>query len=165
MERWSYDLETPLGPMRAAFEAHGRLAQLAFGALDPRATMPLAPRAVRDGFRFLERQLLAYFSGTLRTFTVPLEPVGTEFQRRVWDELLGIPFGATLTYRDVAQRTGHPNGVRAVGAAIGANPIAILVPCHRVIGSNGSLTGYAGGLEIKEKLLRLEGVLPAGLYD
>ena len=154
-----------MGPMRAGFGVQGRLVQLAFGALDPRATAPVAPRAVRDACRFLDRQLQAYFTGTLRTFTVPLEPAGTEFQRRVWDELLGIPFGATLTYRDVAQRAGHPNSVRAVGAAIGANPIAILIPCHRVIGSNGSLTGYAGGLERKEKLLRLEGVLPVGLYD
>lgn len=159
MTLWYYEIETPLGPMKAAFDDRGKLRELNFGGLDPRATAPLAPKAQREAYRFLVKQLEAYFIMNLRTFTVPLDPQGTEFQRRVWDELLQIPYGTTISYLQLAQRIGDDNAVRAVGAAAGANPIAILVPCHRVIGSDGSLTGYAGGLDKKEALLTLEGSL------
>lgn len=159
MTLWYYEIETPIGPMKAAFDDRGKLRELSFGGLDPRATAPLAPKAQREAYRFLVKQLEAYFIMNLRTFTVPLDPQGTEFQRRVWEELLQIPYGRTLSYLQIAQRLGDDNAVRAVGAAVGANPIAILVPCHRVIGSDGSLTGYAGGLDKKEALLKLEGAL------
>lgn len=159
MPLWYYELETPLGSMKAALDERGRLRELGFGGLDPRATAPLAPKAQREAFRFLVRQLEAYFIMNLRTFTVPLDPQGTAFQKRVWDELQHIPYGQTLSYLGLARRLGDEHAVRAVGAAVGANPIAILVPCHRVIGSDGSLTGYAGGLERKESLLKLEGSL------
>ncbi len=104
-------------------------------------------------------ELLAYFAGELQDFSFPVAPHGTEFQQQVWQALRDIPYGQVATYRDIAQRIGRPQAVRAVGAANGANPVAVVVPCHRVIGSNGTLTGYAGGLDIKEKLLRLEGYL------
>ncbi len=160
MALWYYEVETPLGSMKAAFDERGRLRELGFGGLDPRATAPLAPKAQREAYRFLVKQLEAYFIMNLRTFTVPLDPQGTEFQQRVWDVLLHIPYGETLSYLEVARNLGDEHAVRAVGAAIGANPIAILIPCHRVIGSDGSLTGYAGGLDKKEALLKMEGAIP-----
>ena len=104
-----------------------------------------------------ERQLRAYFAGTLKRFTLPIDFVGTAFQKAVWTALLGIPFGETRTYAQIARQIGKPEAVRAVGAAIGRNPISIAIPCHRVIGSNGTLTGYAGGLQAKAYLLGIEG--------
>lgn len=102
------------------------------------------------------RELRAYFEGRLRDFNVPLAPEGTPFQQRVWRELLNIPYGETISYGELARRIGSPNGSRAVGLANGANPISIIIPCHRVIGTNGRLTGYGGGLKNKEWLLALE---------
>jgi methylated-DNA-[protein]-cysteine S-methyltransferase len=101
-------------------------------------------------------QLAAYFRGELTEFDLPLAPAGTPFQLRVWDELLGIPYGETISYGELARRVGNPSASRAVGAANGHNPISIVVPCHRVIGANGSLTGYGGGLDRKRTLLGLE---------
>jgi len=102
------------------------------------------------------RQLTEYFAGERTTFDLPLRPAGAPFQLRVWDALLRIPYGETASYGEIARELGHPTAARAVGAANGRNPLAIVVPCHRVIGSNGSLTGYAGGLECKRALLDLE---------
>ncbi len=103
------------------------------------------------------QQLNEYFAGARRTFTVKLDLVGTPFQVRVWDALRGIPFGQTRSYSDIADQIGSRKAVRAVGAANGRNPVPIIVPCHRVIGADGTLTGFAGGLEIKARLLALEG--------
>ncbi len=103
------------------------------------------------------RQLREYFSGERRDFELPLAPAGTAFQQQVWACLREIPYGTLRSYRDVAAAIGRPRAVRAVGAANGRNPLPIVVPCHRVIGSDGSLTGYAGGLARKQFLLRLEG--------
>ena len=103
------------------------------------------------------RQLVAYFAGRLRTFDLPLAPNGTDFQRRVWSALREIPFGTTISYAELARRVSNSAAVRAVGAANGRNPIPIIVPCHRVIGSDGSLTGFGGGLPRKQWLLRHEG--------
>ncbi len=110
-----------------------------------------------------ERQLRAYFAGTLRLFDLPLDPAGTEFQKRVWGELLRIGYGETRSYSQVAAAIGSPASVRAVGAANGANPIPIVIPCHRVIGAGGKLVGYGGGLELKKRLLALEGARTAAL--
>lgn len=107
--------------------------------------------------RALVRQLDRYFKGKLRTFNVPLDLRGTAFQRRVWELLCDIPWGETRSYGYVAQTLGSPKASRAVGGAVGRNPVSIVVPCHRVIGSNGSLTGYGGGLDRKTALLELEG--------
>lgn len=107
-------------------------------------------------FAETKRQLTEYFAGTRREFDVPLLPQGTEFQRKVWTELQNIPYGATLSYGALAQKVGSPNASRAVGLANGRNPISIIVPCHRVVGANGKLTGYGGGLPRKAALLALE---------
>jgi methylated-DNA-[protein]-cysteine S-methyltransferase len=103
-----------------------------------------------------EEQLHAYFAGTLTTFTVPLDFRGTDFQKSVWAALLTIPFGETRSYGEIAKQIGRPSASRAVGAANGRNPISIIAPCHRVIGSSGALTGFAGGLEAKALLLAIE---------
>ncbi len=119
----------------------------------------LGPRALEPGHPVLqeaERQLDAYFAGRSRQFSVPLAFTGTDFQRQVWRALAAIPFGETLSYGRIAEQVGRPRAVRAVGAAIGRNPLAILIPCHRVIGANGRLTGFAGGLEAKAWLLGRE---------
>ena len=103
-------------------------------------------------------QLTAYFAGQRRDFDLPLDLQGTPFQRAVWDALRRIPFGSSVTYAEHAQSIGNPRAVRAVGTAIGRNPISIIVPCHRVLGAQKALTGYAGGLERKQALLTLEGI-------
>lgn len=103
-------------------------------------------------------QLKEYFNGERREFSIPLAANGTEFQNKVWQALTTIPYGETWCYKDLAIAVGNPKSSQAVGGANGKNPISIIVPCHRVIGKNGSLTGYAGGLDIKDALLKLEGV-------
>ncbi|MCA9009400.1 MAG: methylated-DNA--[protein]-cysteine S-methyltransferase [Planctomycetaceae bacterium] len=108
-------------------------------------------------FREPVRQLKAYFSGKLRAFELPLAAEGTEFQRRVWNALCTVPYGVTTSYGEVAKSVGNPAASRAVGLANGRNPIAIIVPCHRIIGRSGKLVGYGGGLHHKQTLLRLEG--------
>ena len=111
-----------------------------------------------DLLRHAVHQLQEYFQGQRQSFTLPLAPPGTPFQQRVWQALQHIPFGTTLTYRDLAQRLGMPQAARAVGHANGRNPVAIVIPCHRLIGSDGQLRGYAGGLDRKRRLLQHEGV-------
>ncbi len=101
-------------------------------------------------------QLKAYFKGDLQRFDLELNPGGTPFQNKVWQQLLQIPYGETISYGELAKRIGNPNASRAVGMANGKNPISIIIPCHRVISKNGSLTGFGGGIEIKKKLLKLE---------
>ena len=116
-------------------------------------------------FREVAAQLEAYFAGDLKEFTVPLAPSGTPFQLAVWTQLTKIPYGSTVSYGDIARALGKRLVASpAVGLANGANPISVIVPCHRVIGSDGSLTGYGGGLERKELLLRLEGAAPVSLW-
>jgi methylated-DNA-[protein]-cysteine S-methyltransferase len=107
------------------------------------------------------RQLGEYFSGTRRRFDLPLAPRGTTFQQQVWQSLRDVPYGETISYATLAARIGKPSAVRAVGAANGRNPLPIVVPCHRVIGADGSLTGFGGGVPTKQFLLQLEGALPA----
>jgi methylated-DNA-[protein]-cysteine S-methyltransferase len=118
----------------------------------------VAEGALEDRRAFTEvlAQLDGYFAGERRSFELALAPLGTEFQRRVWQALAAIPYGETTTYAAIARAVGKPKAVRAVGAANGKNPISIVVPCHRVIGQNGTLTGYAGGLPSKQRLLELE---------
>jgi len=150
-------IETSLGTFRAHFSEAG-LERLLLpaeqtGRLGP---WPPADRADADPrLQFLAEELQAYAAGTLRRFKTPTAPRGTEFQLRVWSFLESIPYGSVTTYGEIARRLGAVP--RAVGAANGANPVPILVPCHRVIGSDGSLTGYGGGLALKRRLLDLEG--------
>ncbi|MCD0417630.1 methylated-DNA--[protein]-cysteine S-methyltransferase [Rubrivivax sp. JA1024] len=149
-------LDTPLGPVTLAASASG-LAGLWFdaqrhhpGALDLPVdpAHPLIARAAAE--------LAAYFRGDGAGFTVPLDAEGTPFQHAVWDQLRAIAAGTTTSYGEIARRIGRPSAVRAVGAAVGRNPLSIVVPCHRVVGGSGALTGYAGGLERKQALLGLE---------
>ena len=149
------NIESAVGPFLLAANETG-LCTLAFTT----GRHPVLPQPDwnRDEAPFVEviRQLRAYFGGELTKFDVPLALQGTPFQLRVWQALCAIPYGATISYGDLAKQIGQPNAVRAVGLANGANPVAIIVPCHRVIGSNGKLTGYGGGLPLKERLLALE---------
>jgi O-6-methylguanine DNA methyltransferase len=116
--------------------------------------------------RQLKKQLDRYFSGKLRRFEVPLDLRGSPFQRRVWEALTRIPYGETRSYRQIAESVGLPQAARAIGRAVGSNPISIVIPCHRVIGANGALIGYGGGLERKAALLRMEGLsLPGALQS
>ena len=107
------------------------------------------------------RQLREYLDGRRRCFELPLSPKGTPFQERVWGEIARIPYGETVTYAELARRAGAPGSARAAGAATGRNPLSIIVPCHRVIGSDGGITGYAGGVDRKARLLQLEGAMQA----
>lgn len=122
----------------------------------PLHEMPPASGRETPVFAEAKRQLLEYLTGARRVFDLPLAPEGTAFQREVWRALEAIPYGETRTYRDIAAAIGRPKAVRAVGQANHRNPISIFIPCHRVVGADGSLTGYGGGLELKETLLKLE---------
>jgi len=160
------ELDSPIGPIRLAATDEG-LTQVHFGALGWRGvTAPaLVPLASQRVLAQAAEELSAYFAHQLTAFSVPLAPRGTAFQRAVWAALRAIPCGETRAYRDIAQALGRPTATRAVGAANGQNPIGIIQPCHRVIGADGSLTGFAGGLDAKRWLLAHErpwSVAPGG---
>ena len=144
-------ITTPMGTM-TALEEDGALIRLDFGKNEPEG----AEYGETDLLKETLRQMGEYFSGTRREFTLPLAPRGTAFQMKVWNALSAIPYGQTRSYRDIALQAGSPSATRAVGGANHRNPIRIIIPCHRVIGGNGSLTGYGGGLDKKEALLALE---------
>jgi methylated-DNA-[protein]-cysteine S-methyltransferase len=148
-------IDSPVGPLLLAADDAG-LRQIIF--MNGRDRAQPDSSWVQDSAAFAEaaRQLRAYFAGELELFDLPLAPVGTPFQLQVWRRLCEIPYGETISYGELARRIGNPKASRAVGLANGSNPIPIIIPCHRVIGSNGKLTGYGGGLPIKEKLLALE---------
>lgn len=148
--------ESPLGRLRLAGE-HGFLTGVYFE--DHGSPVLQDPRESPEAFHHVTTQLTEYFAGTRRAFDLPLRPAGTDFQRRVWNALLEIPFGATESYGDLADRLGDRKASRAVGLANGKNPISIIIPCHRVLGADGSLTGYGGGVDRKLWLLRHEGAL------
>jgi methylated-DNA-[protein]-cysteine S-methyltransferase len=143
-----HSLETPIGTLWLESDGTG-LSAIAFDG-PPRA------RSDEPLLREAEAQLLAYFAGERSRFDLPLSPHGTDFQRRVWHAVGEVPYGATTTYSAVAAAVGRPSACRAVGAANGRNPLPIVVPCHRVVGATGSLTGYGGGLARKRALLDLE---------
>lgn len=146
--------DTPLGPMALAAEG-GVITRLYL----PNAPRPCLPARETPLLARGRAELLEYLAGMRRSFDLPLAPQGTPFQKKVWAALADIPWGQTRSYRDIALAAGCPRGFRAVGMANRRNPIPILLPCHRVIGAGGSLTGYAGGLALKRALLELEGVL------
>ena len=152
--RYSYT-ESPIGRLLLAGEDDG-LSLIGFpsgkGCVRPEPDWIESPAPFADA----ARQLDEYFDGDRHTFDLVLKPTGTPFQLAVLDALLTIPYGETASYRDIAEQIGHPNAVRAVGAANGRNPLPIVIPCHRVVGSDGSLTGFGGGIETKAALLRLE---------
>lgn len=154
-------IDTPLGPLLAAATARG-LAGLWFDGQAHHPGVLDAPEDAKQTFIVMAKEQLASYwrrSGAPH-FELPLDAQGTPFQQAVWQALLQIPSGGTTTYAEVARRAGSPRAVRAAGAAIGRNPLSIIVPCHRVLGRDGSLTGYAGGLARKQALLQLEGAWP-----
>ncbi len=152
---WSGVFNSPIGPLTVVVDDDGAVKALKFGAVG-RADWRDDPGAIAP----VREQVEAYFAGARRDFDLPLAPDGTAFQRAVWDGLSAIPFGRTRSYGELAHSVGRPGAFRAVGAANGANPIALIIPCHRVIGGDRSLTGYGGGVAIKAALLAHEGVLP-----
>ena len=146
-------LDTPLGTLQIEATERGLC-----GIWFPSRSIDQGPTSKTNRVISLAKQELnAYFAGDLTTFSVPLDWQGTRFQESVWQALLAIPYGKTVTYGDVARAIGRPRSSRPVGGAVGKNPLPIIVPCHRVIGSDGSLTGFTGGLDIKIRLLELEG--------
>ena len=162
-------LETVLGPVQVAFDREGALIYLGFADHEFRTALLAkvqmlapAPRVAAAVLDRLIQQLETYASGQRRFFDLPFRLHGSPFEQRVWAGLLRIPYGELRSYGQLASELGDPNLARAVGRANGANPISILVPCHRVIGASGALTGYAGGLPRKEQFLRLEGALRPG---
>jgi methylated-DNA-[protein]-cysteine S-methyltransferase len=153
--RWYFGaFTTPIGLLSVAVDAEGLVKRLHFGQLDETGLFPddRAIRPVRD-------QVEEYFAGDRKVFDLPLAPDGTAFQRAVWDGLLAIPYGKIASYGQLAERVGRAGAFRAVGAANGANPIAVIIPCHRVVGSDRSLTGFGGGIPVKAALLAHEGVI------
>ncbi len=153
-----YDIaETKFGPFIAAWDNEG-LRHLNYQ--DGKRVLPIAESWRRDknGCKPIFVQLAAYCAGEIKIFDLPLAPSGTPFMKSVWDLLITIPYGETTSYGEIAGRLGNPGASRAVGMANSKNPIQIIIPCHRVTGKNGKLTGYAGGLKLKEDLLRLEGL-------
>ncbi|MFO7751073.1 MAG: methylated-DNA--[protein]-cysteine S-methyltransferase [Desulfobacteraceae bacterium] len=148
-------INTPLGPLLAAKEK-SRLIQLRLPVKGKPAEPPLSWTCRPSRFEHETREISAYFSKKLTLFSIPLAPLGTDFQQSVWRAMLDIPFGATASYKEIAEAIHNPRACRAVGRAAGANPLPIVIPCHRVIGSNGALTGFGSGLAIKQHLLQLE---------
>jgi methylated-DNA-[protein]-cysteine S-methyltransferase len=157
-------LESPCGPLLCVVDEAGAVVRIEFGK--GRDSQKITERMREHGIEVVEdsartadlrRQFEEYFAGERREFDLTLAPEGTLFERSVWEELRRIPFGETRSYGEIARAIGRPNAFRAVGRANGANPIPIVVPCHRVIGSDGSLTGFGGGLEAKSRLLEIEG--------
>lgn len=143
-------MKSPVGPLYLVASAKGL-----YGIFWKKQPVPLIKRADSVILETI-RQLEEYFAGKRKVFSLPLSPCGTDFQQKVWQQLRLIPFAATNSYSEIARKIGHPKASRAVGAANGKNPLSIVVPCHRVIGADGSLTGFAGGMKIKSRLLELE---------
>ncbi len=143
-------IETPIGYLELTGDQHFLLS-VSF-AETPGAISDFQPDILKDSVL----QIVEYFAGKRKKFDLKIQPVGTDFQLKVWNEVNKVPFGKTVSYLDIAKKTGSKNNTRAVGLANGKNPIPIIIPCHRIIGTNGKLTGYAGGLEIKKWLLQHE---------
>lgn len=154
-------LATPFGDMQIGVDACGVLVEVRLPNRGPFATPRASmPSEAAEGMDAARSQLLEYFEGGRRRFDLRLDARGTEFERTIWERLRTIPYGATTSYGAIAAELGLINGARAVGRANGANPIPIVIPCHRVIGSDGELTGFGGGLPLKRALLEFEGAIP-----
>lgn len=165
MTYYTTTVDSPCGPLHCLVDEAGSVVRIEFenGREKQRLAREMESRGIRlleDGDRTAEvrRQLEEYFAGRRQTFDLPLAAEGTPFEKTVWEELRRIPFGETRSYAEIARAIGRPGAARAVGRANGANPIPVVVPCHRVIGADGSLTGFGGGLDAKAQLLELEGL-------
>ncbi len=160
-------VDSPVGNVWVASTGAG-ICRIALGAEQPGSFLSWLSRNLRPVELYEDAELMTvatsqlgeYFSGERQAFDLPLDVHGTAFQRAVWSQVACIPYGATASYGDIAQLVGKPKGSRAVGAAVGANPLPIVIPCHRVIGSSGELVGFGAGLDVKERLLRLEDAYP-----
>ena len=164
MKRYWDTIETPFGIFAAWADEAGRLLRFKFRITGAANVDPEAERDAK-ALSDVRRQVNEYARGKRQDFEFELLPEGPDFNKLVWKALLDIPFGRTTTYGKLAKGIGHPNAARAVGAANGANPIALIVPCHRVIGSDGSLTGFGGGLPLKRKLLEHEARVAGTRFD
>ena len=150
-------IESPLGAMLATSDGRSLTGLYFVGQkYEPIRRASWRPAPDRTLFVEVREQLEGYFAGRLTRFEVPVETAGTQFQKKVWELLTSIPYGAMATYSDLARQLGRPEAARAVGTAVSRNPVSLIVPCHRVVGKNGALTGYAGGLDKKRALLDLE---------
>jgi methylated-DNA-[protein]-cysteine S-methyltransferase len=153
-------LQTPIGALQLAVNDEGTLVEILLpNRKHTAASRERPPIAAEGGIRAAIAQLTEYFAGARRVFDLPLRADGSSFEQHVWNKLLTIPYGAMTSYGAIATELGLTNGARAVGRANGANPIPIIIPCHRVIGSDGQLTGYGGGLPLKRALLEFEGAI------
>lgn len=162
MESFFSTLDSPFGYLLVVVDESGTLVRIGFGAREPWSTGESAlggPLHDPGRCAHVTDQLEAYFAGRRRRFELEVAPMGTSFQIRIWHELQAIPYGATISYGELARRAGHPRAARATGSANARNPVPIVIPCHRVIAADGSLGGYSAGVDIKAALLRLEGAL------
>ncbi|NLY86209.1 MAG: methylated-DNA--[protein]-cysteine S-methyltransferase [Tissierellia bacterium] len=153
-----YSFTSPIGELTIYFNEEGIIGLAFYGdKLEEYIEKYYGPpmEVNKEDYNY-HHEIIQYLQGDLKEFTLPIYLRGTEFQKKVWKELLNIPYGETRTYKEIAEKVNCPKGFRAVGNALNKNPVAIIVPCHRVVGSNGKLVGFAGGLELKEKLLELE---------
>ncbi len=153
-EIYRAEMDSPVGKLFLEFDAE---ALIRIKTTEPRGTTAALKKANENEILSLAvKELGAYFCGELKEFSIPVKPAGTEFQMKVWQALCDIPYGETCSYKEIAEAIGSPGACRAVGMANNRNPIWIIIPCHRVIGADGSLVGYGGGLDAKEKLLKSE---------
>jgi methylated-DNA-[protein]-cysteine S-methyltransferase len=160
-QHYEREMDSPVGPLRIVADDHAIL-EVSFHG---RGTFPASPHPSGEEPEVIGQamnQIKEYFEGSRREFDFAMSPGGTDFQVKVWNELLRIPYGSTISYLELAKRLGDPKCIRAAASANGKNPIAIVIPCHRVVGSNGDLVGYGGGLPRKKMLLDLEGRLAGG---
>lgn len=157
---WTVQMDTPLGVMTGLIEGNGFICELGFGEINHPSSPERPPKEVSTTRLYLGRQLFDYFHGRLRNFNLPLQPQGSVYQQKIWSLMREVKYGFTMSYKTLAEAAGDPLGSRAVGTASAANPIMILIPCHRIIGSDRALVGYRYGLDKKTKLLQLEGSIP-----
>lgn len=159
--RWTIPFDTPFGTMHLAANEHGEIVEIDLPGRTPSGRVESAGATpdARAGLLEAQTQLDEYFGGKRRVFDLRLKPTGTDFELRVWKRLCEIPYGVTTSYGRIASELQLANGARAVGRANGANPIPIVIPCHRVIGADGTLVGYGGGMTLKRALLEMEGAL------
>lgn len=164
MKRYWHTIDSPFQTFAAWVDEEGRLLRFNLRAKGADKVDPLAEKNEKK-LADVQHQVTQYANGKRREFDFELAPDGPDFNKLVWQALIDIPFGTTTSYGAIARKIGHPGSARAVGAANGANPIALIVPCHRVIGSDGSLTGYGGGLPLKRKLLEHEARVAGTRFD
>ncbi len=170
MDLYSSSFDTKIGNIKVLVDEDGILHRLFFGnekktadSIKSKPGLEIMPSSEKCSL--VEEEIREFLDGKIKTFNVKTHLSGTDFQLQVWAELAKIPYGTTISYGELANRIGNPKAVRAVGLANGKNPVPIVIPCHRVIGSDGSLTGFGGGLDIKKKLLEIEGVISSELFE